>query len=81
MRGDYFTIPAAQHGAWALRRRYRACQSLNAADSLHERASAYGSLHVPLNHTARIEGGTPPPVCPRPASRGARICRLAGCDL
>lgn len=67
MPSEYLAV-LAQHGAWANRRLYRACEGLSAADYLRERASTFGSLHATMNHItivdrvwiARIEGRTPP---------------------
>ena len=67
MQSSYFAV-LAQHGAWANRRLYQACETLSAAEYLRERGAGSGSLHAVLNRglaadrvwIARIEGRAPP---------------------
>jgi uncharacterized damage-inducible protein DinB len=67
MPSDYFAT-LAQHGAWANRRLYDACETLSSAEYLRPRGSSFGSLHATLNHIlvfdrvwiARVEGSAPP---------------------
>jgi uncharacterized damage-inducible protein DinB len=67
MNSTYFET-LARYNAWANRRLYRACEMLNIAEYLRERAPSARSLHATLNHllaadriwVARIEGRTPP---------------------
>jgi uncharacterized damage-inducible protein DinB len=65
MDPDYFRR-FARYNAWANRRLYDACGSLDAADYRAKRPSFFGSIHATLNHIlvgdriwlARFEGRT-----------------------
>jgi uncharacterized damage-inducible protein DinB len=67
MNSSYFATLAA-YNAWANRCLFDACEKLNAAEYMQERACSFGSLHATLNHIlvadrlwmARIEGQVPP---------------------
>ncbi len=88
MPSDYFAV-LAQHGAWANRRLFEACETMSAAEYLRERASSFGSLHATLNHglvafrsgIARLEGRSPPALDENqilyPDLVGLKVARLA----
>lgn len=66
MQSGYFAV-LAQHGAWANRRLYQACETLSTAEYLRERGAGLGSLHAVLDRMlaadriwiARLEGRHP----------------------